>query len=653
MKTKSSSEIAYFALVALAALAYLPALSGSFLFDDFANLPALGRYGPIDSLDAILRYVTSGIADPTGRPVSMLSFLIDARDWPADPWPFKRTNLVIHLLNGTLLYIVLRMFGDRLSLGIALARQAALGGAALWLMHPLWVSTVAYVIQRHAMLPVTFVLLGIVLWVRAVRFIESGHPGRGWTDALISVGVCGLLAGLSKANGFLLPILLLVLQLTALRSPSSPHAAANALRRATVLLLVLPSALIVGYLLWRGIGGWDQSHGRPWLLYQRLLTQPRALLDYLGLLALPRVHSPGLFADGFVVSRNLWQPWTTLPALIVMLSAPVFAWFMRKRRPVLSAALLFFLAGHLLESTTVPLELYFEHRNYLPALLLGWPIALGLLRPGSALQARRLLLIVLILALAVVTFARSSLWGDSDALALTWAENLPASARAQTNAANQELAAGRPDLVIQRLAPLHAQRPDEAQFALTLVDAECALGEVSDAALAGASRAIRATGVRSDMVHRWLRGKFETVNNTCAGLDQQSFAALLEAAREHPVANKMTLNRLAQLGGLLAARGGQCHAALSYFNAGLLQERHAAQVHGQMGVLAMRCGPQFALDHLGAYRATGMADTPARAGMLRVHQWLLVRQGHWQRELHLLEGILVQELQDNSSAKTK
>jgi len=31
-----------------------------------------------------------------------------------------------------------------------------------------------------------------------------------------------------------------------------------------------------------------------------------------------------------------------------------------------------------LESTAVPLELYFEHRNYLPALLLFWPIARGL-----------------------------------------------------------------------------------------------------------------------------------------------------------------------------------------------------------------------------------------------------------------------------------
>ena len=76
---------------------YHPGLSGDFLFDDYANLPALGDFGRIDNAATFWRYITSGSADPTGRPLALLSFLIDANNWPADPYPFKRTGVLLHL----------------------------------------------------------------------------------------------------------------------------------------------------------------------------------------------------------------------------------------------------------------------------------------------------------------------------------------------------------------------------------------------------------------------------------------------------------------------------------------------------------------------------------------------------------------------------
>src|SRR5688500_18346788 len=89
-------------------LAYRPGLAGGFLFDDFINLPALGAMGPVDDWPTFWRYLTSGTADPTGRPLALLSFLADARDWPADPAPFLRSNVLLHLLNGSLLFLLLR-----------------------------------------------------------------------------------------------------------------------------------------------------------------------------------------------------------------------------------------------------------------------------------------------------------------------------------------------------------------------------------------------------------------------------------------------------------------------------------------------------------------------------------------------------------------
>src|SRR6478735_2314614 len=92
--------IALGALLLSAWFVYLPGLHGGFVFDDFVNLDALGKTGKVDDWATFWRYLTSGSADPTGRPLALLSFLLDANDWPADPRPFLRTNLLLHLSNG-------------------------------------------------------------------------------------------------------------------------------------------------------------------------------------------------------------------------------------------------------------------------------------------------------------------------------------------------------------------------------------------------------------------------------------------------------------------------------------------------------------------------------------------------------------------------
>ena len=97
-------------LLVITLCVYKPGLSGTFLFDDYANLPSLGNYGPVDNWTTFTHYITSGAADPTGRPLTLLSFLVDANDWPADPYPFKYTSVLLHLLNGALLtWLLLRL----------------------------------------------------------------------------------------------------------------------------------------------------------------------------------------------------------------------------------------------------------------------------------------------------------------------------------------------------------------------------------------------------------------------------------------------------------------------------------------------------------------------------------------------------------------
>ncbi|MDX5327755.1 MAG: tetratricopeptide repeat protein, partial [Marinobacter sp.] len=101
-------------LVAIPLFALWPALSGPFLFDDFANLDALAVFGEGSGLDRYVEYLTAKGAGPTGRPLSMLSFLLNDVAWPAHPFWFKYTNLMIHVINGLFLYwLVLAVIRQR------------------------------------------------------------------------------------------------------------------------------------------------------------------------------------------------------------------------------------------------------------------------------------------------------------------------------------------------------------------------------------------------------------------------------------------------------------------------------------------------------------------------------------------------------------
>ena len=116
-----SAAFCWAALLLLAFWAYAPGMAGGFLLDDDFNLESLGdSSGGVHDWESLRVYLSSGFSGPTGRPLSLLSFLLDARNWPADPEPFKRTNLIIHLATATILWQMLRSLLKQFSLA---ARQ--------------------------------------------------------------------------------------------------------------------------------------------------------------------------------------------------------------------------------------------------------------------------------------------------------------------------------------------------------------------------------------------------------------------------------------------------------------------------------------------------------------------------------------------------
>ncbi len=81
---------------------------------------------------------------------------------------------------------------------------------------------------------------------------------------------------------------------------------------------------------------------------------------------IPRPDAFSFYHDTFDVSTSpLKSPWTTLPAIVGLLALLILAFLFRRQRPLFSLGVAWFLVAHSITATVIPLELVFEHRNYL------------------------------------------------------------------------------------------------------------------------------------------------------------------------------------------------------------------------------------------------------------------------------------------------
>jgi len=410
-------------------LAYLPGLSGPFILDDHVSIGALGNLGGVRDWETFKTFVFGGAAGPTGRPIALLSFLIDGHNWPTDPWPFKRTNLLIHLINGALLGILTSKILRLLEFDKSDARWVALVATACWMLHPFLVSTTLYAVQRMAQLSALFIFAGLIGHLYG-RSLLAKKPLKAYLIMSCSMGLFTLLAMLSKENGILLPVLVGVIEITVVASQRDRLATLD--RRWLSLFVIAPSVVILAYL---GIRGFTSDFfnivpPRDFSIYERALTQPRILFDYLQHWFIPELYTTGVFQDHFIKSTGIVSPISTLLSILLHIAIISIAIVNRRKWPVFALAALFFYASHLLESTVLNLDLYFEHRNYVAAAFLFLPIVVLLQRKIS----RQLFVVIALGALLVLAgFTRYSaaVWQDFPGMVEASARKAPTSARAQ------------------------------------------------------------------------------------------------------------------------------------------------------------------------------------------------------------------------------
>ncbi len=483
---------------------YLPGQHGMFNFDDSVNLKGLANVQ--DGWSALV-FLTTGVGGPLSRPVALASFFLNLSDWPSTPQGFLYINILIHLLNGALLtWLVLRLVRLAQPQPAQRAEWIAVSAAALWLFSPLLASTSLIIIQRMTSLCATFVLAGLLVYLIGRSWEAAGRVKRGQWLQVGGIGLGTLLAVLTKENGILLPLYALILEVTVLAGVTELSAA----RRWRMRLLAVPPLLLLAYIALRWPAMMTAYAGRDFTLGQRLMTEAVILWDYLRLALLPRPVAFSPFNDDYPVVRGLFeQPWALL-ALMGWLATAALAFRQRRRWPLFALAVLWYLGGHALESTVLPLELYFEHRNYLPligpALALSWWV--WLLQPGGT--PRRIALTALggyTLLLAAMLWQLTTLWGQPLIAAELWARHHPTSPRATHFLATSYLAVGDANTarrILERAAYAHPAavgiafvalpftckngNPDATRALYRLLEAHAATGQYSGASADSLSR---------------------------------------------------------------------------------------------------------------------------------------------------------------------
>ncbi|MEJ2376402.1 MAG: hypothetical protein P8Y71_13630 [Pseudolabrys sp.] len=636
-------------------LAYRPGLTGSFLFDDWANLPPLGAHGPVDSWRAVVTYVLSGVASATGRPVAMLSFLIDANNWPAAPEPFKYTNILIHLLNGALLTWLILRLSRTLGVSHARAAWAAVLGAGLWLLHPLMVSTTLFVVQRMAMLAATFVLGGLLCYLQGRRLIAAGRWTGGYLWMTTGIGLFGILAALSKENGALLPLFALVVEWIVLQHPSSSMrntAPTLGWRVWKTVFLYAPLALLTTYLLAHVPNMLEgYSKVRDFTVGERLLTEGRVVVHYLALLLVPHAYTAGLYDDDIAVSTSLWHPWTTLPAVILILGLLLLGWKVRKRYPILALAIFFYFGGQLLESTFIPLELYFEHRNYLPATMLFYPLAFWLVtakRPSP--WVRTLISIGILAMLGTFTWARATLWGNPFEQAAVWARENPRSPRAQTNLALHWMRRGNYVIAARLLQRASQAHPGNVMIELNLMSAHCRMGRVAPRELERARRALAHSKIGNRVAYNAISRFIHHYKTTqCTGLDLNALDGLVLAALDNPHvrSSRGWLQDMLALRGELRVAQGEPAQAVFLFKESLHTRPRPDAALFEASLLGSAGYPSDGVALLD-YFETLPQWSPSGFNVRRLRYLWLKHEGYYSDEIARIRRLLVKDVAEQS-----
>ena len=467
-------------------LIYSNSFNAAWQFDDLPNI-TLNPHMHLEQLDTG-SFIRAMHASPHEmrfegqrlyRPVPALSLALNWFFGRDNVFGYHLVNTLIHFATAFFLYLVISSLLKTPNLPQREETQIhhiSLLAALLWAMHPIQTQAVTYIIQRMSAMAALFTIGGIYFYVR----FRHRNAGKWRSLNLLFCGFCYVLGIGSKENAALLPISLALMEIIFYQNLAD--------KKTRQKIVAISLGLCVGILL-LGTVLFYFFHGnpidymsqmylrRPFSLGERLMTEARVIFKYLYLIFWPSVERLSLI-HSVPLSTSLWVPWTTLPCIVAIVVLVCGSLAGIRKYPLMTFGLLFFLLNHVVESTFIPLEIIFEHRNYLPSMFLFLPLAAAIEIGLSYCRTRGRLItsaamvgtIVFLSVLGISTYLRNLAWATPQTLWLDVLRKAPDNPRPYQVLADQYKAENRFDYALALLnksLELQKGRPSES-LALSL-----------------------------------------------------------------------------------------------------------------------------------------------------------------------------------------
>jgi tetratricopeptide (TPR) repeat protein len=422
MRRYVSSSLFLFVILILI---YANSFDCSWHFDDYINIVENpGIQIKTLSWQEIERsvYGIAGIAR-WQRPVSYFTFAMNYYFDGLNVFWYHVVNFFIHYITSVFLFLFIY---NTLKLPILEGRyeqnaySIALLATLFWAINPVQVMAVTYIVQRMASMAAMFYIMAMYFYLKG-RSADKTWKSVGF---FVLAAFWGILSIGSKENAAMLPLSLFLFDLFLIQGVTIDHIRKN--WTVCLFALVLVPAIGLMYYDFSMITG-DYDQFRPFTMWERVLTQPRVILFYISLLFYP-ITSRMMLIHDVEISKSLFDPWTTLAAVIVLLLILVVALLISRKRPLISYCIIFFFLNHLIEGSFISLELVYEHRNYLPSMLLFVPLSIFIVYALSYFEKRKRMIVVLssaitaiIIIMGVSVFIQNNILKDEISL---WSDNI-------------------------------------------------------------------------------------------------------------------------------------------------------------------------------------------------------------------------------------
>lgn len=437
-------------LIILVIICYSNTLFQEWHFDDYPNIVYDKKLHwkkiSLENIPGILQdsYGNTRLS----RPLPRLSFALNYYLTGLNTVSYHLTNILIHIITAIFLYFVFKQIlflvnpKENIQFRNISYQDIALLGAILWAIHPLQTQAVTFIVQRMASMSAMFYLIALYFYIRGRLY--QNFKLKSYSAFILSM-LFWLGSILSKENGVLFPLTVILFEVTFFEINRKRIFFITGM---IVFFIIISS---VTFLLTRDGGINSINHiftfiidkittpyeQRTFTMEERLFTEFRILIYYIFLVFYPVSDLFSMESD-INVSTSLFNPISTFFSFITIFAIILCAIIFMKKYKLLSFSILFFFANHLIESTIIGLELYFEHRNYLPAMFLFLCISFYIIKlldyyQKSTYASIRRLIIFFITFLLVAegnsTYLRNDNWKSEETLCLDNIEKAPKNIR--------------------------------------------------------------------------------------------------------------------------------------------------------------------------------------------------------------------------------